>query len=213
MQATFLRGTSALSSKKAGNPSLAAELEELDNDRLDTRCRRNGLSKKGGREMQVLTVTMSAFAVLPLHPLLLCASVHQGRSSQQSHNAGVWKVSSAQTAPNTRAQHLNCQQQKQRCRTYQEVQPYMTSGKRFMEKPCMCFILSSGCNASPSRLQCNFCWQQYRIGGIWCMSHGCSPLPSSICIRLAVSRRLAIQLPYRTYLCLWVCPSRIFSLA
>ncbi|KAL3151330.1 hypothetical protein ABBQ38_013163 [Trebouxia sp. C0009 RCD-2024] len=53
LQATFLRGTSALSSKKAGNPSLAAELEELDNDRLDTRCRRNGLSKKGGREMQI----------------------------------------------------------------------------------------------------------------------------------------------------------------
>lgn len=54
-QATFLRGTSALSSKRTGNPSLAAELEELDDDRLETRCRRNGLSKKGGRDMQVLT--------------------------------------------------------------------------------------------------------------------------------------------------------------
>lgn len=53
MQATFLRGTSALSSRKTENPSLAAELEELDGDRLDTRCRRNGLSKKGGRDMQV----------------------------------------------------------------------------------------------------------------------------------------------------------------
>ena len=53
MQATFLRGASALSSRKTENPSLAAELEELDNDQLDTRCRRNGLSKKGGRDMQV----------------------------------------------------------------------------------------------------------------------------------------------------------------
>lgn len=69
MQATFLRGTSALSSKKAGNLSLAAELEELDNDRLDTRCRRNGLSKKGGREMQVLSITRLSC----LHPLLSCA--------------------------------------------------------------------------------------------------------------------------------------------
>lgn len=56
MQATFLRGTSALSSKKSENPSLAAELEELDGDRLDTRCRRNGLSKNGGRDMQVPTM-------------------------------------------------------------------------------------------------------------------------------------------------------------
>ena len=55
LQATFLRGTSALASKKAESPALAAELEQLDDDRLDTRCRRNGLSKKGGRDMQVLS--------------------------------------------------------------------------------------------------------------------------------------------------------------
>ncbi len=53
MQATFLRGASALFSRKTENPALAAELEELDSDQLDTRCRRNGLSKKGGRDMQV----------------------------------------------------------------------------------------------------------------------------------------------------------------
>ncbi|DBA82509.1 TPA: hypothetical protein ACH3X2_000737 [Trebouxia sp. C0005] len=53
LQATFLRGASALSNRKAENPVLAAELEQLQDDQLDTRCRRNGLSKKGGRDMQV----------------------------------------------------------------------------------------------------------------------------------------------------------------
>ena len=71
MQATFLRGTSALSSKKAENPGLAAELEELDGDRLDTRCRRNGLSKKGGQDMQVPSMlpcmTAASSAVSHVH--------------------------------------------------------------------------------------------------------------------------------------------------
>jgi len=53
LQATFLRGASALSNRKAENPVLAGELEQLQDDQLDTRCRRNGLSKKGGRDMQV----------------------------------------------------------------------------------------------------------------------------------------------------------------
>jgi len=53
LQATFLRGASALSNRKTENPVLAAELEQLQDDQLDTRCRRNGLSKKGGRDMQV----------------------------------------------------------------------------------------------------------------------------------------------------------------
>ncbi len=53
LQATFLRGASVLSNRKAENPVLAAELEQLQDDQLDTRCRRNGLSKKGGRDMQV----------------------------------------------------------------------------------------------------------------------------------------------------------------
>lgn len=72
MQATFLRGTSALSSKKVENPSLAAELEELDGDRLDTRCRRNGLSKKGGRDMQVRTCHLPIVCCQQGHICLLC---------------------------------------------------------------------------------------------------------------------------------------------
>ena len=72
IQATFLRGTSALSSKKTENPSLAAELEELDGDRLDTRCRRNGLSKKGGRDMQVPCCHASLVPYERCHRCMLC---------------------------------------------------------------------------------------------------------------------------------------------
>lgn len=53
MQATFLRGTSALAAGKRESSAAATELEELDDELLETRCRRNGLSKKGGRDMQV----------------------------------------------------------------------------------------------------------------------------------------------------------------
>ena len=54
LQATFLRGISALAGGKREVSAGAAELEELDDEQLETRCRRNGLSKKGGRDMQAL---------------------------------------------------------------------------------------------------------------------------------------------------------------
>lgn len=54
VQATFLRGTSALAGAKRETSAAADELEELDDELLETRCRRNGLSKKGGRDMQVI---------------------------------------------------------------------------------------------------------------------------------------------------------------
>lgn len=72
VQATFLRGASALSSRKAENPALAAELEELGDDQLDTRCRRNGLSKKGGREMQVCPVCLEAISLAHLDLVGIC---------------------------------------------------------------------------------------------------------------------------------------------
>lgn len=82
LQATFLRGTSALSSKKTENPSLAAELEELDGDRLDTRCRRNGLSKTGGRDMQVSTdAAMHQWSVMSSVTCACCAMSSCGCTS------------------------------------------------------------------------------------------------------------------------------------
>ena len=54
VQATFLRGTSALAGGKRESSAAASELEELNDDQLETRCRRNGLSRQGGRDLQVL---------------------------------------------------------------------------------------------------------------------------------------------------------------
>ncbi|GAB4814277.1 hypothetical protein N2152v2_001323 [Parachlorella kessleri] len=47
--ATFLRG----SSQTGGNPELEAELEALPPEELEARCRRSGLSRKGGKAAQV----------------------------------------------------------------------------------------------------------------------------------------------------------------
>jgi len=49
MQATFLRGPVA----GEENAELAAELEALPDEELETRCRRSGLSKRGGRGAQI----------------------------------------------------------------------------------------------------------------------------------------------------------------
>ena len=49
MQATFLKGRSV----NAQNSALREELEQLEPDALALRCRRNGLSREGGREPQM----------------------------------------------------------------------------------------------------------------------------------------------------------------
>jgi hypothetical protein len=49
LQATFLRG----SSSGAVNEQLESELEKLDEEELETKCRRSGVSRKGGRQAQV----------------------------------------------------------------------------------------------------------------------------------------------------------------
>ncbi len=50
MQATFLRGPAPGVEE---NAELAAELEGLPDEELETRCRRSGLSKRGGRAAQL----------------------------------------------------------------------------------------------------------------------------------------------------------------
>lgn len=50
MQATFLRGSASGLEEDA---ELAAELETLPDEELETRCRRSGLSKRGGRAAQI----------------------------------------------------------------------------------------------------------------------------------------------------------------
>ena len=50
VQATFLRGPAAGAEE---NAELAAELEALPDEELETRCRRSGLSKRGGRAAQI----------------------------------------------------------------------------------------------------------------------------------------------------------------
>lgn len=49
MQATFLKAKSL----NAQNSALREELEKLEPEPLALRCRRNGLSKEGGRETQI----------------------------------------------------------------------------------------------------------------------------------------------------------------
>lgn len=49
LQATFLKGKS----KAAQNLGLKEELEQLEPEALVLRCRRNGLSREGGREVQI----------------------------------------------------------------------------------------------------------------------------------------------------------------
>ncbi|KAL4450080.1 hypothetical protein ABPG77_010749 [Micractinium sp. CCAP 211/92] len=51
LQATFLRSGGA--SGATHNSALEAELEALGDDELDTRCRRSGVSRKGGRSAQI----------------------------------------------------------------------------------------------------------------------------------------------------------------
>ena len=71
MQATFLRGPVA----GEENAELAAELEVLPDEELETRCRRSGLSKRGGRGAQIcrqccmqsfLSITKSSCRELPM---------------------------------------------------------------------------------------------------------------------------------------------------
>ena len=50
MQATFLRGSASGLEEDA---ELAAELEALPDEELETRCRRSGLSKRDGRAAQI----------------------------------------------------------------------------------------------------------------------------------------------------------------
>ena len=50
MQATFLRGPTAGAEE---NAELAAELEAMPDEELETRVRRSGLSKRGGRAAQI----------------------------------------------------------------------------------------------------------------------------------------------------------------
>ncbi len=50
MQATFLRSSASGLEEDA---ELAAELEALPDEELETRCRRSGLSKRGGRAAQI----------------------------------------------------------------------------------------------------------------------------------------------------------------
>ena len=50
VQATFLRGSA---SRLDNDAELAAELEALPDEELETRCRRSGLSKRGGRAAQI----------------------------------------------------------------------------------------------------------------------------------------------------------------
>ena len=49
LQATFLKGKALA----AQNPALREELEQLEAEALALRCRRNGLSRSGGKEEQV----------------------------------------------------------------------------------------------------------------------------------------------------------------
>ncbi len=51
LQATFLRGPVAGLGEE--DASLAAELEALPDEELEMRCRRSGLSKRGGRAAQI----------------------------------------------------------------------------------------------------------------------------------------------------------------
>ena len=50
MQATFLRGPAAGAEE---NAELAAELEALPDEEVETRCRRSGLSRRSGRAAQI----------------------------------------------------------------------------------------------------------------------------------------------------------------
>lgn len=52
LQATFLRG--GLAGDVPDNPKLRAELEGLAPEALETRCRRNGVSRRGGAADQVI---------------------------------------------------------------------------------------------------------------------------------------------------------------
>lgn len=68
-QATFLRGASP-----AEDPALVRELEALSADELDTRCRRNGLSRRCLLVLQ--------------HPT--CPLASMGRQSGCCHEPGHW---------------------------------------------------------------------------------------------------------------------------
>jgi hypothetical protein len=73
VQATFLR--SPIATAPPQNQALAAELAALGDEALDSRCRRSGVSSKGGREAQVCCCNRTFLAaILGQSPVLHCQS-------------------------------------------------------------------------------------------------------------------------------------------